>query len=123
MKARNDFRFLIGMIWIISFIVVWGIFSIFLPKNAFKNKLNQIEQSVSKQDWKEAKKSMAELKNIYNKNRILIQANNATEILTTFDYTIGQLDSSIKHEQNSSLEYIGGLKSSLDFVLKSFSGP
>jgi hypothetical protein len=122
-KKKNNMRLIIGTVWIFSFFVVWGIFATFLPKNEFKIKLNHIEQSVSKEDWKQAKKSMAELKNIYNRNRILIQVNNATEIFTTFNYTMGQLDASIQHEQHASLEYIGGLKSSLDFVMKSFSGP
>ncbi|MBC2399705.1 DUF4363 family protein [Clostridium tetanomorphum] len=116
-------RFVVGVIWIISFVVMWNIFNVLLPKNEFKIQLNQIEESVSKKDWNQARKSMVQLKNIYNRNRIFIQANNATEILTTFNYTMGQLDVSIQHEQNAALEYIGGLKSSLNLVMRPFSGP
>ncbi|KAJ49806.1 ribosomal protein S4E [Clostridium tetanomorphum] len=122
-KSRNDMRFVVGVIWIISFVVMWNIFNVLLPKNEFKIQLNQIEESVSKKDWNQARKSMVQLKNIYNRNRIFIQANNATEILTTFNYTMGQLDVSIQHEQNAALEYIGGLKSSLNLVMRPFSGP
>jgi hypothetical protein len=122
-KRTSDARLIICVTWLISFITMWVIFNALLPENEFETKLSQIEQSVSKKDWDKAKKSMVDLNNIYNKNKIVIQANNATEILTTFDLTMGQLEASIQHEQDAALEYIGGLKSSLDFVLKSFSGP
>lgn len=123
MGSKNDMRTIIGAVWIISFTIMWFIFSVFLPESEFKTQLNKVEQNVSKEDWNEAKESMEELKDIYNKNKIIIQANNATEILTTFNYTMGQLDVSIQHEEDDALEYIGGLKSSLGFVMKPFSGP
>lgn len=123
MKRNSDMRLVVGATWLISFIFMLIIFSVSLPENEFRSKLNQIERSVSKQDWNQAKKSMTELKNIYNNHIIIIQSNNATEILTTFDLTMGQLDTSIQHEQDAALEYIGGLRASLDFVMKSFSGP
>ena len=123
MKNRGDMRLVVGGIWVVSFVVLWGIFSASLPKNEFRTQLNHIEESVSKKDWKQAKESMLELENIYNKNRNLIKVNNATEIFTTFEYTMGQLDAAIQNEESSSLEYIGGLKSSLDFIMKSFAGP
>jgi hypothetical protein len=122
-KNKNDMRLAIAITWVISFAFMWIIFNAFLPKNEFNIELNQIEKSVEIKDWKQAKKSMEELKRIYNKNRTLIQANNATEILTAFEFAIGQLDISIQHEQDAALEYIGGLKSSLDFVMKAFPGP
>ena len=123
MKNRGDMRLVVGVIWAVSFVVLWGIFSASLPENQFRTQLNHIEESVSKKDWKQSKESMLELKNIYNKNRNLIKVNNATEIFTTFEYTMGQLDAAIQNEESSSLEYIGGLKSSLEFVMKSFAGP
>jgi len=122
-KNRGDMRLVVGVIWAVSFVVLWGIFSASLPENEFRTQLNHIEESVSKKDWKQSKESMLELKNIYNKNRNLIKVNNATEIFTTFEYTMGQLDAAIQNEESSSLEYIGGLKSSLEFVMKSFAGP
>lgn len=123
MKNNNDMRPTIEIVWLISFIVMWLTFSAFIPEKKFNLKLNEIEKSVSKQDWKQAEKSMKELKSIYNKRRVLIQANNATEILTTFDYAMGELELSIQHEQDAALEHIGGLRSTLDFVLNAFSGP
>jgi len=122
-KNKNDMRLAIAITWVISFAFMWIIFNAFLPKNEFNMELNQIEKSVEIKDWKQAKKSVEELKKIYSKNRILIQANNATKILTTFEFAIGQLDISIQHEQNAALEYIGGLRYSLDFVMKAFPGP
>ncbi|MGH4117457.1 hypothetical protein [Clostridium sp.] len=122
-KNKNDMRLAIAITWVISFAFMWIMFNAFLPKNEFNIVLNQIEKSVEIKDWKQAGKSMEDLKRIYNKNRILIQTNNATDILTTFEFAIGQLDISIVHEQNAALEYIGGLKSSIDFVMKAFSGP
>ena len=123
MKNNNDMRLAIGITWVISFSVMWVTFNAFLPINEFDIQLNQIEKSVTAKDWDQAKKSMEKLKRIYNRKRILIQSNNSTEVFTTFNYTIGQLDISIQHEQEYALEYIGGLKSSLNFVMKAFSGP
>ncbi|MCB2314222.1 DUF4363 family protein [Clostridium tagluense] len=122
-KNKNDMRLFIGTTWLISFVVMWILFNAFLPKNEFNMQLNKIEKSVSIKDWNQAKKSMDELKSIFNKNRILIQTNNSTEIFTTFEFALGQLDASIQHKQDAALEYIGGLKSSLDLVMKAFSGP
>ncbi|MBU3191124.1 hypothetical protein K9O30_17680 [Clostridium bowmanii] len=123
MKNNNDMRLAIGITWVISFTVMWIIFNAFLPRIEFNLQLNQIEKSVSIKDWNQAKKSMEKLKSIYNRKRILIQSNNSTEIFTTFEFTLGQLDISIRHEQDYALEYIGGLKSSLNFVMKAFCGP
>jgi hypothetical protein len=123
MKDSKDMRLIIGITWLISFLVMWATFAAFIPKKEFKAQLIQIEQSVSNNDWIEAKRSMEKLNRVYESNRTLIQANNATEILTTFDLTLGQLEASIKHEQDAALEYIGGLESSMDFVMKAFSGP
>ena len=123
MIRKNDMRHVVAIVWLISFVIMWSIFSVRLPKSDFNLQLNQIEQSISKKDWKQAKISMEELKRIYTKNKALIQVNNATEILTTFDYTLGQLDASVQYEQDEALEYIGGLKWSLNYVMKSFPGP
>lgn len=123
MIQKNDKKHFIRIVWIISFLIVWIIFRIKLPNNEFKVKLNQIEESIVKDDWNEAKTSMEELKIIYEENRILIQSNNASEILLNFDFALGQLDNSIQYEEDSALEYIGGLKASLSYVMKAFPGP
>lgn len=123
MIRKNDKKPFIRIVWIISFAIVWIIFGVRLPKNEFKVKLNEIEESIVKENWNEAKISMEELKIIYEKNRMLIQANNSSEILLNFDFALGQLDNSIQYEEDSALEYIGGLKSSLNYVMKAFPGP
>ncbi len=123
MGNKNNTRFFIAMAWLISFLIMLLVFNAFLPQSRFEAKLDNIEQSVAKKDWDKAKGSMRELKEIYDQNRILLQAGNATEILTTFNYTMGQLDISIQNEQDAALEYIGGLRSSLEFVMEAFSGP
>ena len=74
-------------------------------------------------DWNNAKKSMEQLNEIYDSKKAVIQMSNATEIYTTFELTMGQLEAAVKHEQDSAVEYIGALSSSLDFVMKPFSGP
>lgn len=121
--VENKMRGYIAVIWIICFIGMWIIFSIVLPNNEFDTYLNQIEKSVTSEDWNNAKKSMEELKNVYNKKRVAIQMNNATEIFTTFELTMGQLEASVKYEQDTAVEYIGAIRNSLDFVMKAFSGP
>lgn len=123
MFNKSDMRLNIAIIWLLCFIALWFIFNSLIPKHEFEVELNQIEKSVTKKDWKQAKKSMQELNNIYNRKRVFIQMNNATEIFTNFDLTIGQLDTSIQHEQEAAIEFIGGLRATLDFVMKTFSGP
>lgn len=121
--GENKTRFVVAAIWLTCFIGMWLIFNFVLPKEQFKNHLNNIEKNVANKDWDKAKRSMGELRSIYNNKRAVIQMNNATEILTTFDLTLGQLEASVEHEQEAAVEYVGALKSTLDFVLKAFSGP
>jgi hypothetical protein len=121
--GENRTRFIIVAVWLVCFIGMWLIFSAVLPKEEFTDHLNQIEKSASNKDWDKAKKSMSQLRNIYENKRAVIQTNNATEILTTFDLTMGQLEASVEHEQEAAVEYVGALRSTLDFVLKAFSGP
>jgi hypothetical protein len=82
-----------------------------------------LEKSIVNKDWEQANQYMDELKYTFEKKRYLVQINNATEIFATFDLTLGQLASSVKHNQDSSLEYIGALKETLKLVVKPFSGP
>jgi arginine utilization protein RocB len=99
---------------------MWLIFNALLPKEQFKTHLDQIEKSAANKDWDEAKKSMKQLKNVYSSKRTVIQMNNATEILTTFDLTMGQLEASVEHEQDAAVEYAGALRGTLDFVMMHF---
>lgn len=123
MTNKNDRRYAVRLVWIISFILMWFIFNKTLPRKGMDIQLIKIEDSITNNDWNQAKISMNVLKNIYKKNEVLIQANNATEILQTFDYTLGQLDASIQNENDSALDYIGGLKASIDYVMEAFPGP
>lgn len=120
---ENKMRFYIAIAWMICFISMWAIFSGVLPNDEFNSYLNQIEKSVTNKDWNNAQKSMEELKSVYNKKRVVIQMNNATEIFTTFELTMGQLEASVQHKQDAAIEYIGAIRNSLDFVMKAFSGP
>lgn len=115
MSKKNDMRHAIQIVWLITFIGMWIIFNVRLPKNVIHVQLDKIEESISKGDWNKARISMNVLQKIYNKNKLLIQANNATEILLTFDHTLGQLDAAIQYEKDSALEYVGGLQASLDY--------
>lgn len=121
--GENKMRGYIAVTWIICFAVMWIIFSIVLPNDEFNTHLNQIEKSVTNKDWNNAQKSMEELKSVYNKKRVFIQMNNATEIFTTFELTMGQLETSVQHKQDAAIQYIGAIRNSLDFVMKAFSGP
>lgn len=123
MIGENKMRFTVAGIWIICFASMWLIFNSALPDYEFNNYLNQIEKSVVNKDWDKAKKSMKELKNVYKDKRAVIQVNNATEILTSFDLTLGQLEASVENEQEAAVEYIGALRATMDFVMKPFSGP
>lgn len=121
--GENKIRCFVAVTWLSCFILMWIIFTLTLPRKEFTICLNQIEESAVNKDWDKAKKSMEQLKNIYKSKRSMIQMNNATEILTTFDLTMGQLEAAVENEQGAAVEYAGALKSTLDFVLKAFSGP
>lgn len=123
MLGENKMRFIIAAVWLISFTSMWFIFRTVLPYKEFEIQLNQIEKNIESKEWDKAKKSMKKLDDIYRNKRTAIQVNNATEILTTFDLTMGQLEASVQHEQEAAVEYVGALKSTLDFVMKAFSGP
>jgi len=121
--GENRMRFAIAAVWLICFTSMWFVFEIILPEKEFTTHLNQIEKSVADKNWNTAKESMRKLRKVYDNKRAVIQTNNATEILTTFDLTMGQLEASVAHEQDSAVEYVGALKSTLNFVLQAFSGP
>lgn len=48
--------------------------------------------------------------------------NNSTEALTTYEHTIGQLEITVRHKQESALEYVGALRESTNLVIRPFSG-
>lgn len=123
MFGEGKIRFYIRAVWLICFVAIWLFFKATLPNEDFKIYLNKIELSVSQKDWSNAKRSMEQLKEIYESKKLVIQMNNATEIYMTFDFTMGQLEYAVKNEQVSAVEYVGALNSSLRFVMKAFSGP
>jgi hypothetical protein len=88
-----------------------------------ENQLNQIEESIGKKDWTQATKHTAEFKESFSRSKLLIQMNNSTEALTTFEHTIGQLEVTVRHKHESALEYVGALRESTNLVIKPFSGP
>lgn len=123
MFNRKYIRMIVACIWLIAFISLWAIFYKILPKNDIEIRLQQIEHSISNDNWDEAKKGMEELREIYIEKRPIIQMNNATEAFINFDYIFGQLDYAVQQESKTALEYIGALKYIIDYVVRAFSGP
>lgn len=123
MKNKHDIRSFIVLTWVISFLFIYCLFSILLPRHRFKEQLDIIEKNIIESRWDKARVSMDELKKIYEGNRAIIQVNNATEAFITFDSMIGQLDDAVENKQEAAKEYIGGLRYYADFVMKAFAGP
>jgi len=123
MFSKIYMRYKIAFVWIIAFVSLWIVFQVKSPLNKMKYQLDKIEQSVAKKDWKQANEYTTEFRNTFINNRILIQTNNSTEAIISFDHTIGQLEITVKHNQESALEYVGALKELLNLVVKPFSGP
>ncbi|KZL91990.1 DUF4363 family protein [Clostridium magnum] len=123
MFDKIDIRYKLMAAWILAFASLWIMFHNILPLNIMSYQLNKIEENIKNEDWKEANKYTFQFKNTFSKKRFLIQMNNSTEALTTFEHTIGQLETTVKYNQESALEYIGALKESLNLVIKPFSGP
>lgn len=123
MFGRFDIRYKIMLIWLFSFIILWAAFKSILPLNSMKQQLNKIEECIARKNWTQANEYTREFKDNFIKNRVFIQMNNSTEALTNFEYTIGQLEMTVKYNQESALEYIGALRDALNLVIKPFSGP
>lgn len=115
MKDKRLFRPFYGIVCIIFVAFMVNIISARLPDSEINVQVNQIEQSIINKDWEQAKVSMEILKTIYNSNKMLIPGNNATEVTSTIDYIMRELNTLIQNEQDSALEYIRGLKSSLEY--------
>lgn len=123
MFSKIYMRYKIAFVWMIAFVALWIVFQIKSPLNNMKYQLDMIEQSIVKKDWKQANEYTTQFRNTFINNRTLIQTNNSTEAVISFDHTIGQLEITVKHNQESSLEYVGALKELLKLVVKPFSGP
>ncbi|MCM0649638.1 DUF4363 family protein [Clostridium swellfunianum] len=123
MFDRYDTRFKIAIVWVVAFLGIWSLFQSYFPIKSMKQQLNQIEESIDKKDWVQAKENASRFKENFRRNRIFIQMNNATEAFTVFEQNIGQLETSVKHKQDSALEYVGALREAIDLVIKPFSGP
>ena len=111
------------LVWIIGFISTWIIFSCILPLSELNYHLDKIEQSIENKNWDEANRYTYQFIDIYSKKRFFILMNNSTEALTVFEQTIGQLEINVKNKQDSALDFVGALKSTIKFVIKAFSGP
>lgn len=123
MFDRYKLRYKIALTWIFAFVVMWMTFQCILPLNSMRNQLNRIEESIEMNNWTQASEYTAKFKDNFMKNRMFIQMNNATEALTVFEHTIGQLEITVRYKQDSALEYIGALKETINLVIKPFSGP
>ena len=123
MFDRLEIRSKIALIWLLAFIALWITFQSIFPLKSMEYQLDRIEESIEEKDWTEAREYTTEFKDNFTKNKMFIQMNNATEALTTFEHTIGQLEITVRHKQNSALEYIGALREAINLVIIPFSGP
>lgn len=114
MKNKRMIRPSMVIVLIFSFVFMWSLIGARLPKGEISAQLNQIEESIMNNDWDQAKMSMEVLKTIYNSNKMLVQGSNSNEVISTLDYILGELKTSIDNEQDTALEYIRGLKASLE---------
>lgn len=101
--------------WLISFLIIYSMVGANLPIEDITSNLNQIEESIENNDWDQAKISMEILKTIYNSNKALVQGSNANDTISTIDYIMGEIDTLIQNEEDSALEYIRGLKDSIQY--------
>lgn len=123
MLDKFDIRYKVFLIWFLAFITVWLIFLNIFPQKSLEYQLDRIEASIEMKDWSQANKYTTDLLKNFKKYKLFIQMNNATEALTTYEQSMGQLETTVKHEHESALEYIGALRESTNLVIKPFSGP
>jgi hypothetical protein len=118
-----NIRHKIAIIWFLSFILLWIIFRNILPLKSMNYQLNKIQATIEQGDWKKADQYTEEFVHNFESNKFIIQVNNATEALISFEHTVGQLKVTVKNKQDSSLEYVGALREMINLVIKPFSGP
>ncbi|QAA34870.1 DUF4363 family protein [Clostridium manihotivorum] len=123
MFDNYDIRYKIAIIWFLAFILLWIIFRNILPLKSMNYQLNNIQASIEQGDWKKADQYTEEFVHNFESNKFIIQINNATEALISFEHTVGQLKVTVKNKQDSSLEYVGALREMINLVVKPFSGP
>ena len=115
MKKERIIRPSLVIVLIFSLVFMWIIIGASLPTDEISVQLNQIEESIIRKDWEQAKISVEVLKTIYNSNKVLVQGSNSNEVISTLDYILAELKNSIDNEQDTALEYIRGLKASLEY--------
>ena len=115
MKNERIIRPSMVIVLIFSLVFIWSLIGARLPTGEINAQLNQIEESIMKDDWNQAKMSMEALKTIYNSNKVLVQGSNSNEVISTLDYILAELKNSIDNEQDTALEYIRGLKACLEY--------
>lgn len=125
MSMINDkkIRYIIIVIWIISFVSLLCFFNNMLSKKEMVNKLNILEKKVYNREWESAKKETKELIELYKDKKNIIHINNASETLVNFEYTLGQLENSVVYKRAEALEYIGALRYTIEYIMQGFSGP
>lgn len=123
MFAGEGKRRILAVVWILAFLILLITFNCSFDAEEMRTRLGRIEDEITAEDWTRAEEDTASFVNIFKAKRYFIQMNNSTEIYTTFEHTVSQLELAVKNEQESALEYAGLLKAAIDFTLKPFSGP
>ncbi len=123
MLWKSDIRYKLMIVWVVAFLMVWVIFYSSFNMLGLEKDLDKIIECVENKDWNQAKTYTDKFTKSFFDKKYLIQVNNATEIFTTFEPAVRQMELSVKNKQESALEYAGYLKEGLNFVVKPFSGP
>ncbi len=123
MLRQLDIRYKLLITWIAAFLILWLIFYSSFQIDTFKYDLDMIIEGIENNNWKQAEDYKNKFSDLYFKKRYVIQMNNATEIYTTFEPAVRQLDIAVENRQESALEYAGFLLEAINLVVKPFSGP
>ncbi len=123
MSVRKNMRYILALSWLIAFICLWLLFHAAFDYTDIKNQITLLEKSIESKDWTQAQEYLVQFEKSYEAKRNLVRLNNSTEAFIILEHSIEQLDTTIKNNQESSLEYIGEIKGVLNFVLKPFAGP
>ena len=124
MFDRIKINFYIAIAWVVLFLMVWIIFDQFiLTTDQLNEILLKIEEDIKKEDWAAASRGINNLQDMWQSKKAEIQFNNSTQVITSLERMIGELEVAIFYRNKNALRFVGGLKQDLNNISKVFPGP
>lgn len=122
---RTNVRGWLSLAWVVAFSLLFMSFSFLLAQAAqsIENNLSQLEENISQQEWQAASESIRELESNWQKQSILVQINNGTTNVSTFEQLLAEAEIQIMNEEPGALQSIGSMRQVTKDITSAFPGP